>query len=100
MAKATGEEGMDQDKIEDEEYGTPTCKEQDKEEEERACRDQMAAEIVLRTGISLQQLDGVMAVVMAAIKLRVSKVAEQVAKGAVKQGRLRMEGEKEERKSS
>ncbi len=43
-------------------------------------------------------MDGVMEVVMTAFKLRVSKVAEQVAKGAVKVERARMEGKKEERK--
>ncbi len=40
----------------------------------------MMVDIVSRTGISPQQLDGVMEVVMTAFKLSVSKVAEQVAK--------------------
>jgi hypothetical protein len=84
---------------EEDQYGTPPQQQEGGEdEEEKQWREQMMVDIVSRTGISPQQLDGVMEVVMAAFKLRVSKVAEQVAKGAVKMERARMEGEKEERK--
>jgi hypothetical protein len=86
--------------VEDDQYGTPPQQQQEagEDEEERQWREKMMVDIVSKTGISPQQLDGVMEVVMAAFKLRVSKVAEQVAKGAVKMERARMEGEKEERK--
>jgi hypothetical protein len=84
---------------EEDQYGTPSQQHEGSEdEEEKQWREQMMVDIVSRTGISLQQLDGVMEVVMTAFKLRMSKVAEQVAKGAVKVERAWMEGEKEERK--
>jgi hypothetical protein len=69
------------------------------DEEERRWREQMMVDIVARTGISPQQLDGVMEFVMAAIKIRVTRVAMQVAQGAVRTERARREGGKEDEKS-
>ncbi len=73
--------------------------EEQEDEEERRWREQMMVDIVARTGINPQQLDGVMEVVMAAIKIRVTRVAMQVAQGAVRTERARREGEKEDEKS-
>jgi len=74
--------------------------EEEEEENEDSWLDQLRDDLAKKTGITPEQLTGVMELVVAAVKVRIGKEAEKAAKTAVVAERVQSREEKADRKSS